>query len=45
MPIKDLCAVGGWLDAETVLTHYLQADQATMERGLAGRTPLRKAAG
>ena len=33
----DVCAVGGWKDASTLLRCYQQADQATMRRALEGR--------
>ena len=40
MPLKDLCALGGWTSPETVLTCYQQADAVTMQRALNTRLRL-----
>jgi len=39
-PLKDLCALGGWKDAQTILKCYQQADPVTMRRALETRQPL-----
>jgi hypothetical protein len=36
-PLKDLCALGGWKNAQTVLTCYQRADEKTMRTALEGR--------
>lgn len=36
-PLKDLCQLGGWKSAATVLTCYQQADEATMRTALESR--------
>jgi integrase len=36
-PLKVLCAIGGWKDAQTVLTCYQRADEASMREALATR--------
>ena len=36
LSIKDVCAVGGWLDSSTLLRCYQHADQETMERVVLG---------
>lgn len=36
-PLKDLCALGGWKDHNTVLKCYQHADEATMREALAKR--------
>lgn len=36
-PLRDLCQLGGWKSAATVLTCYQQADEGTMRRALDGR--------
>ena len=40
IPLKDLCQLGGWKSAVTVLTCYQQPDDATMRRALEGRKRL-----
>ena len=40
-PLKDLCALGGWKAPATVLTCYIQPDEATMRDPLAQRKALR----
>jgi integrase len=40
VPLKDLCALGGWKSPETVLTCYQQADAVTMQRALDTRQRL-----
>jgi integrase len=40
VPLKDLCALGGWKSPETVLTCYQQADAVTMQRALDTRLRL-----
>ena len=40
VPLKDLCALGGWQSPETVLTCYQQADTVTMQRALETRQRL-----
>lgn len=42
--LKDLCALGGWKNATTLLTCYIQPDEATQREALASRKPLRSAA-
>lgn len=37
IPLTDLCELGGWKTAETVLTCYQQADPHTMRRALLDR--------
>jgi integrase len=37
VPLKDLAELGGWKCAQTILTCYQQADQATMRQALATR--------
>lgn len=37
IPLKDLCQLGGWKSATTVLTCYQQADEATMRTALEQR--------
>ena len=37
-PLKILCTLGGWKDAETVLVCYQRQDEATMRNAL-GRRP------
>jgi integrase len=37
VPLPDLCALGGWRDAQTILRCYQKADEATMEAALAAR--------
>lgn len=41
VPLKDLCALGGWKDPHTVLTCYQTADEVTMREALASRRQLR----
>jgi integrase len=36
-PAKDLCALGGWKNYQTVLICYQQADEATMRKALENR--------
>lgn len=40
VPLKDLAQLGGWKSAQTILTCYQQADQATMRQALATRQRL-----
>jgi len=40
VPLKDLCALGGWKSAQTVLVCYQQADPVTMRQALATRQRL-----
>jgi hypothetical protein len=40
VPLKDLCALGGWKSPETVLASYQQADAVTMQRALESRQRL-----
>jgi integrase len=40
IPLKDLCALGGWKDAQTVLKCYQKADEATMREAFAMRRPV-----
>lgn len=44
VPLKDLCALGGWKDHNTILKCYQQADEATMKQALLNREPVRKSA-
>ena len=37
VPIRDLCALGGWKDPQTVLKCYQQPDEATMRQALEQR--------
>lgn len=39
-PLKDLCTLGGWKDAQTILKCYQQADPVTMRRALETRQRL-----
>jgi hypothetical protein len=39
-PLKDLCALGGWKSAQTVLTCYQRADTVSMQQALAARCRL-----
>jgi integrase len=39
-PLKDLCALGGWKSAQTVLACYQRADPVTMQQAFAGRRRL-----
>jgi len=36
-PLVDLCALGGWKNAQTVLTCYQRADQGALVAALATR--------
>lgn len=40
VPLKDLCALGGWRSPETILECYQQADPLTMREALRTRRPL-----
>ena len=40
MPLKDLCALGGWKSPATILTCYQTADEATQRTALAHRKTL-----
>lgn len=40
VPLKDLCALGGWKDPNTVLRCYQREDPVTMRRALEGRQRL-----
>ena len=37
IPLPDLCALGGWKDAKTILTCYQSPDEGTMRAALADR--------
>ena len=37
MPLPDLCALGGWKDAKTILQCYQAPDPDTMRSALANR--------
>lgn len=37
VPLKDLCALGGWLDPGTVVRCYQRPDDVTMRRALEAR--------
>lgn len=39
-PLKDLCALGGWKDPQTILKCYQRADPVTMRQALAARIRL-----
>lgn len=39
-PLKDLCALGGWKDPQTILKSYMRPDPVTMRQALAGRKRL-----
>jgi integrase len=39
VPLKDLCHLGGWKDAKTILTCYQQPDEDVMRRALLDRRP------
>lgn len=41
VPLKDLCELGGWKTADTVLECYMKPDEATMREALAQRKPIR----
>lgn len=41
IPLKDLCELGGWKTADTVLECYIKPDEATMRDALAHRKPIR----
>jgi hypothetical protein len=45
VPLPDLCALGGWKDAKTLLTCYQAPDEATMRSALATRRPVGPSAG
>jgi integrase len=40
VPLKDLCALGGWKSAQTILACYQQPDPVTMRQALARRQRL-----
>jgi integrase len=40
VPLKDLCALGGWKDPATILRCYQRADPVTMRQALAARQRL-----
>ncbi len=40
IPLPDLCALGGWKDAKTILTCYQSPDADTMRSALANRRSL-----
>jgi len=42
--LKDLCALGGWKDHNTILKCYQQPDPETMRVALANRGTLRSVA-
>ena len=35
--LKDVCELGGWKDAQTILRHYLKTDERSMRDALDGR--------
>ena len=37
IPLPDLCALGGWTDAKTILTCYQAPDRGTMRSALTAR--------
>jgi integrase len=37
LPLADLCALGGWKDAQTVIKCYMQPDEQTMREALESR--------
>lgn len=41
IPLKDLCELGGWKSADTVIECYIKPDEATMRDALAQRKPIR----
>jgi integrase len=43
--LKDLCALGGWRSPQTILTCYVQADEATQREAFATRKEIRVAHG
>jgi hypothetical protein len=43
--LKDLCALGGWKSANTILTCYVQPDEETMREALSNRRQLSAASG
>lgn len=45
VPLKDLCHLGGWKDAQTILQCYQQADEDTMRAALGQRRRLSAATG
>ena len=40
VPLPDLCALGGWKDAKTILTCYQAPDRDTMRAALTARRVL-----
>ncbi len=40
VPLPDLCALGGWKDAKTILQCYQAPDPDTMRSALANRRPI-----
>ncbi|HEX6814199.1 MAG TPA: tyrosine-type recombinase/integrase [Gemmatimonadaceae bacterium] len=44
IPLKDLCELGGWKSADTVIECYIKPDEATMREALAQRKPIRATA-
>ena len=40
VPLPDLCALGGWKDAKTILTCYQAPDRGTMRSALTARRAL-----
>jgi len=42
IPLKDVAAVGGWTDTETLLTRYQQADPTTMLAVMSEPTKVRE---
>ena len=43
-PLVDLCYLGGWKDAQTVLKCYMQPDEAAMRDAITKRSERRVAA-
>jgi integrase len=43
VPLKDLCDMGGWKSADTVLTCYVAPDEAAQRAAMETRRTLRKA--
>ena len=42
LPLKDVAAVGGWTDTETLLNCYQQADPGTMQAVVSEPTKVRE---
>jgi uncharacterized protein YeaO (DUF488 family) len=44
-PLKDLCALGGWKNPQTILLCYQREDEETMRDALATRKALKAGSG